>query len=60
MHAQNIFIGSRFRLNKIGFLRDPPGQQSIMNQSEFLRRKYVGTKLQIILRVIDELEREHL
>ena len=59
VHAQHVFIGRGLRREKILLVRDSLFDQLIVDQTEFLRRENVRAKIEIVLRVIDQLERQH-
>ena len=59
VHAQNVFVRRGLRLQEIARLRDSLGEQRVVDQSEFLRGENVRAEVQIVLRVINDLERQH-
>src|SRR5882724_5018823 len=59
VHAQQIRVRSFLRQNEIFRRGDLFPQKLQLNQSEFLRRKNVRTKVQIIVGVINNFEGQH-
>src|SRR2546430_17603093 len=59
VHAQQIHVARFLRQSKILRPGDSFAQEHQLYQSEFLRWKNVRSQIQIIVRVIDQLEGQH-
>src|ERR1700730_16140575 len=59
MNPQHVIVARRSGFEEIFLRRDAFLEQSLRNQAELLRRKHVGTKIQIVAVVVYELERQH-
>ncbi len=57
--SQHIVIGSRLGFDKIGRLGEALLEQAIVNQPVLARGKYMVAKVEIVTRMIHELERQH-
>ena len=56
VHTQDVFIAGRVGSQKIRLCREAFAQEHLVNQPEFLRRKYVCAKVQVVAVMINKLE----
>ncbi len=59
MHSQNVFVRRGLRQQEIARLRDSLREQRVVDQPEFFRGENVRSEVQIVLRMINDLKRQH-
>src|SRR5580698_2497624 len=59
VNSQHIVIGSSLRFYKIGWFREEIFQQPVVNETILARGKHMVAEVEIVARMVNQLEREH-
>ena len=59
VNSQNVVIGSGLRFDEIGWLGEALCEQPIVNEPVLARGKHMVAEIEIVARMVNQLEREH-